>query len=125
MKIKRLIEILSNANPEATVLLCDERKASELIVVDVVGLGEQLNDAPFPVPEDYPEQAVVLKCASNISIKKLINEAAKLAIYHGVDELDYYTDLLSDGITPELLREHNEDVAAWHMENYCREHGLM
>ena len=125
MKVKRLIEILSNANPEATVLLHNEKKGAELIVVDVVGLGQQLNDVPFPEPEDFPEQAVVLKCAANISVKTLINESAKIAIYNGVDEFDYYKGLLEDGITPALLREQNEDVAAWHMENYCREHGLM
>ena len=125
MKVKRLIEILRNANPEATVLLYNENKANELIVVDHVGLGEPVSDLPFPEPEDYPEQAVVLKSALYISLKSLIKETAELAIYHGVDEYDYYKDLLADGITPELLREHNEHVTAWHMENYCREHGLM
>lgn len=47
------------------------------------------------------------------------------AIETGKDELDLYMEMLEVGIDVEMVRRYMEDDIADHMEEFCKEHGLI
>lgn len=62
--------------------------------------------------------------------KKMLTEAEIMsrfenAIETETDELDFYMELLDNGVTEKIIRDCIGDEAANHMKMFCEEHGLI
>ena len=61
----------------------------------------------------------------NEDIAKKIQSRFDNAIENGEDELDFYTEMLAIGMDVEMVRKYMGDDIAKHMEEFCKEHGLI
>lgn len=109
MKVKTLIEYLSKVNPEATVKIHDYDGDELLFVV------ARNNDA----------DVVWFETEDDVDIKEEIMSRSADASENGIDELDYYLDMLETGITVDVVRRYLGEESAAHMEEFCKEHGLI
>lgn len=109
MKVKTAISQLEKMNPEAELKL-HERFGEPLLFV--VGLA---ND----------NSLVWLETESDNDMASEIEERFKIAAEEQIDELDFYMEMLETGIDVDMVRKYVGDERAKHMEQFCREHGLI
>lgn len=109
MKVKTLIRKLQKFNPEADVKLNDYDG-------DVVLFANARAD---------DDTVVWLDGEHDMDLGEEISARFKDAAEKQMDELDFYMDLLEIGITVDLVRKYMDKEAASHMEQFCKEHGLI
>lgn len=109
MKVKKLIEKLEKMNPEAEVRLNDYAGEAALFVN-----ARQKDDT-----------VVWLDGENDIDMSSEIIARFEAASEVWNDELDFYMDLLETGITVDMVRKYMDDETANHMQEYCKEHGLL
>lgn len=109
MKVKTLIKKLQQFNPEAEVRLNDYNGYPVLFA------NMRMND----------KDVVWLDGEGDIDLGEEISARFENAAEEGMDELDFYMDLLEIGITVEKVREYMGDDTADHMQDFCKEHGLI
>ena len=124
MKVKKLMEYLECVDPEANVVL-RKKDGEELLIADFVGLSMAPEHMPFPSPFDYCSSVVVLKGISDIDLKKELEVFSRYALYIGLEEDEFYRDILEAGITVDMVRKYVGDERADTMKAFCEEHGLM
>ena len=109
MKVSRLIELLRNFNSDADVVLNDFSVETPVLFV----LAEQ--NAPSMVciaGEDY------------CNLADELNARYQYASDNGIDELDFYIELVEDGYTLQLIRKYLGEETAGGFAIFCLEHGL-
>ena len=114
MKVKTLIQYLEKKNPEARVML-NYKDGNECL---------------FCVSEVGKDDVVWLEGEKDIDLEKELKARFENALETGMDELDFYMDLLEIGITPEMILVHCKDMPSAfcmesHMRKFCKEHGLI
>lgn len=109
MKVKTLINYLEKFNPEAEVKLNDYDGDTALFV------NARANDPNI----------VWLDGENDIDMSSEISARYEIALEEQMDELDFYMDLMEIGITVDMVRKYMDDEHADHMENFCKEHGLI
>ena len=109
MTVKYLMEQLSKMNPEARVVLHHP-------------LGKE---ALFCVSLHNDNTKVWLEDASDNDMEAELEARFEYAFEKGIDELDFYMDLLETGITIEMVQECMGKAHANHMKQFCEEHGLL
>lgn len=67
------------------------------------------------------KEIAVSQTYSDVEIKELFASV----VDDGMDELDFYMDLLDRGITVNMVRSSVGEDAASHMKQFCEEHGLL
>lgn len=109
MKVKTLIKELYKFNPEADVKLNDYDG-------DVVLFANaRANDNTI----------VWLDGEHDMDLGEEISARYEIAAEEQMDELDFFMDLLEIGITVDLVRKYMDEEDANHMEQFCKEHGLI
>lgn len=109
MKVKTMIEFLEQMNPEAEVKLNYHDG----------------NTALFVLASPQIPGTVWIESEDDIDLGNELSERYEYAINEGIDELDFYMDLLEIGITVDMVRKYMDDQHADHMEMFCKEHGLI
>lgn len=109
MKVSRLIERLTKMNPGADVKLHSIYGESALFVM------ARQND----------NNTVWLETESDCDMGAELGERFKVASEDGLDELDFYSELLDMGITIEMVRKYMGNETADHMHEFCYGHGLI
>lgn len=109
MKVSRAIKELQKYNPDAEVLIGSHQGKPLLFV-----LGMKAND-----------KAVWLESEDDCDLAEELKVRFEMAVERQLDELDFYMDLLEIGIDVECVRRYLGDEKADHMEEFCREHGLI
>ena len=109
MKVKTAISRLEKMNPEAELKLhhpCGEP------LLFVMGYA---ND----------DSVVWLETESDNDMANEIEARFENAAEEQIDELDFYMDMLETGIDVDIVSKNTDDERADHMEQFCREHGLI
>lgn len=109
MTVERLIEELQKYNPKAIVKMHHRDNEPVLFVLGIVG----------------DDERVWIESESDNDMGAEIGARFENAIKEQIDELDFYTDLLEIGIDVEMVRKYMDDETADHMEQFCKEHGLI
>lgn len=68
---------------------------------------------------------VWLEGESDNDMSAEIQAIFKHAADEGIDETDVYTAMLEVGIDADMVRRNVDDETADHMEEFCREYGLL
>lgn len=109
MKVSKLIEKLTEMNPEAEVRLNDYGGETVLFV------NARLND----------DRIVWLDGENDIDMRSEISARYEHADEVSMSEFDFYKDLLEIGITVNMVQKYMGDTYATRMENFCKEHELL
>lgn len=109
MKVKTLIKKLQNFNPEAVVKLHHRDDEEVLFTVGIVGM----------------DNVMWLETESDNDMGSEISARFEAALEDWESELDFYMDMLETGITVDMVRKYMDDEHANHMEEFCKEHGLI
>lgn len=109
MKVRKMIDLLKTMNQEAEVKLhgC---------------MGEP---ALFVLTMENDTSTVWIDTQSDCDLKSELRDRFKFASEEQVDELGFYTDLVDTGITVKMIADTLGNEAADHMQDFCREHGLL
>ena len=111
MTVKRLIEELQKQDMNARVTLHNGFDEEVLFCLSYV--------------DGKPTNNVWLSSESDYDMAEEIKSRFECADEEWEDELDFYTDLLEIGIDINMVKEYLGEEQASHMEEYCREHGLI
>lgn len=109
MTVEKLIRMLEKHNKDAKVKLHAKEGEEVLFVVSQMG----------------DEENVYLECESDNDMSEEISARMRYAVENDIDELDFYMEMLEDGIDVEMVRKFVSDEAADHMQEFCEEHGLL
>lgn len=109
MTVEKLIKRLEKHNKDAKVKLHTKDGEEVLFVVSLIG----------------DEKNVYLECESDNDMSEEISARMQYAVENNLDELDFYMEMLEDGIDVEMVRRFVGDEAADHMQEFCEEHGLL
>ena len=109
MTVEKLIKRLEKHNKDAKVKLHTKDGEEVLFVVSLIG----------------DEKNVYLECESDNDMSEEIRARMQYAVENNLDELDFYMEMLEDGIDVEMVRRFVGDEAADHMQEFCEEHGLL
>lgn len=111
MKVKTLIKKLEKMNPEAEARLNYHDG-------DV---------ALFALSSPNIENVVWLEGENDIDLGNELSARYEYAAdpENGIDELDFYMDLLEIGITVKMVHKYMGTEKANHMKEFCEEHGLI
>ena len=109
MKVKRIIQELEKFDPEADVRLHEYYGDPVIFVV------ARANDSNI----------VWLETENDCDMKTALQEHFHDVASSGIDELDFYMDLLEVGVTVDCVRHYVGDESANHMLEFCKEHGLL
>lgn len=109
MKVNKLIERLTKMSPGADVKLHSIYGESALFVM------ARKND----------DSTVWLEAESDCDMGAELGERFKVASENGLDELDFYSELLDMGITIDMVRKYVGSDEADHMYEFCYGHGLI
>ena len=109
MTVERLIKELQKFNPKAVVKMHHRDDEPVLFVMGIVGDDERI------WLEGESDNDMFAEIAARF------NDTAE----RQTDELDFYMDLLELGIDVDMVRRHMGNVTANHMEQFCKEHGLI
>ena len=71
------------------------------------------------------DDVIWLVTEENIDMAEELERRFHGAIEDGMDELDFYEELLEVGITVDTVRKFMGDECAEHMKQFCIEHGLL
>ena len=108
MKVGKLLNGLRKADREAIVRLHSPLGEPVLFVLHANG-----------------KDGVWLESESDIDMAAEISARFQDAIETGTDEITVYSKMLEQGIDVEMVRKHLGDKDANHMEDFCRDHGLI
>ena len=109
MTVERLIKELQKFNPKAVVKMHHRDDEPVLFVMGIVG----------------DDERIWLESESDNDMGEEIGARFEVASEDWESELDFYMDLLETGIDVAMVRRHMDDETANHMEQFCKEHGLM
>ena len=111
MKVKTLIKRLEKFNPEAEVKLNDYYGDTALFV------NARVKD----------NNVVWIDGEHDFDLGNELSERYEYAANpeNGVDELDFFMDLVEIGITVDMMRKYMGDEYAEHMKEFCEEHALI
>lgn len=104
-----LIKLLSSMNPKAEVRMGSYDGPPVLFAVSCVD----------------DDSVVWLECEDNIDLGEELSARYANAVEEQMDELDFFMDLLEIGITVDTVRKYMDDEHADHMQEFCKEHGLL
>lgn len=110
MKVEALIKELEKMNPEAEVYL--HHPLGKEVLFCLTG-------------QITGQRKVWLEDEFDNDMEEELNARYKHALESGMDELDFYMNLLEIGITTEMVRVYLDDEHADHMKEFCEEHGLI
>ena len=108
MKVKKLIELLSNMNPDADVRVHMKYGNAVLALNSYVGAD---NVCWIETEDDFDVEE---------ELKALLQYYAE----NGVDEADGYQEMIDLGFTPGVVYEYLGEEAAQHMRRVCYAHGV-
>ena len=111
MKVRRLIEELQKFNPESRVYFGSW-----------MGKGRNEILCCFAFKDN---EEVILETAEEFDTKNEIKEMFDAFIEEGWDEADAYREMIDFGYTPQLLKWIGMEDEANHMEEFCKEHGII
>ena len=109
MKVKTLIQYLEKKNPEARVMLNYR----------------DVNECLFCVSEQGKDDVIWLEGEHDMDLSAELEARYEHAIETGIDELDFYMELLEIGITMVMVARYMGREHAEHMKAFCNEHGLI
>lgn len=109
MKVKTLIQSLQKKNPEAKVML-NYRDGNECL---------------FCLSAKGEDDVVWLEGEHDMDLSAELEARYEHAMETGMDELDFYIDLLEIGITMIMVSRYMGKEHAEHMKTFCNEHGLI
>ena len=109
MKVKNMMKLLEQMNPEAIVRLHPQN-------------GEE---ALFLLTSADDKNSVWIESESDLDMGEELGQAFDYAISEGIDELDFYRGLLETDITVEMVRKYLGNDEADSMAKFCEEHGLL
>lgn len=115
--IKKLQEIQKEM-PDAVIRLNNQYGDELLFTVCLSREGLQ------PCHQDVAN-VVWLEGENDNDMSEEIYARIENAINEGIDELDVYMEMLELGIDVDMVRRNTDDETADHMEEFCKEHGLI
>ena len=111
MTKRKLLELVNNLD-------CDDDAEIKMHSRD----GESLL---FVASLTNDKKNIWLESESDNDMREEINARFESAVENQIGELDFYFDLLETGIDVTMIRKYIGDEPANHMEEFCKEHGLI